>query len=159
MQREYVVSKTTASKTAKHNLPLGVKTTSSGTQPIFAVVSSARSAAHIAAASVVSNSKTNVEPTHSVEEFAMQTSEDFQVVTNKKAKRLLNASSTDDPSDDDTHIKTRPVNQSAITGDSADASGSAQLSTTAINETLYIKGVGYNFAAAVRRQPFRLQCS
>jgi hypothetical protein len=35
----------------------------------------------------------------------MQTGEDFQVVINKKPKRQLNASSTDDSSDDDTHVK------------------------------------------------------
>lgn len=139
-------------KPGKHVLPLGVKPVTSGSQSMFALSPSTSGAPNNV--NVAIGVSAAGEHTHFVDELAMQVTDGFQVVTSKKSKRQLNASSTNYSSDDDTQVKKRAVSVNAVVCESSDTNVQPSMNG---NETLYIKGVGYNFAAAVRRQPSAYQ--
>jgi hypothetical protein len=71
---------------------------------------------------------------------------DFRVVERKKGKRQLGASSSDEDTDDDTAVKRRAVSVETA------APLSSSNGATDTSHFLYIKGVGYNFGAAVKRR-------
>lgn len=135
----------TSKKSGKNTKSLGSKPAKSGAQPKFALISDV--------SSTTVNSPAASKQIHFVEnldkQVTVQISDEFQTVVNKKAKRQLDALSTDDSSEDETTLKKRAVSVTVAT----DSSSNAIQPTRNGNDTLYIRGVGYNFAAAVRRQP------
>jgi hypothetical protein len=150
------VTNKTKRVTAKHSLPLGVKPINVALQPLFTVASVASSAT--GTTSVAVDTKSIVVDCQSNQTFAQFTDKleivdenGFQTVVSKKGKRQLGASSDEESSDDDTATKRRAVSVDVA------APPTSQNEATDTHQFLYIKGVGYNFGAAVKRRPKEYQ--